>query len=243
MLTCREEEPNYSARDSRVPCMTGGGGGEENGNGYIVNARESLYSRPQRSDNDNSKMSTRGGSMLSGMTSSRTANGMWDGFNSGQGYFPFYESLFGAPLSDVSDDNSLSADSAAVDADPYKCFLVNKRTFTFMLWNINGLRAKLYDNDFVSFVCSFNFICLVETFVIDMVTLDMFNDFKAFCQPAIKFSGPGRPSGGVICLIKKEIMPFVRQLDVKLGNFLLFVVDKTVWFIKGCFIYVRVCTA
>ena len=41
---------------------------------------------------------------------------------------------------------------------------VNK-PFSFLQWNVNGLLAKLKDNEFISFVSHFDFVCFVETFM------------------------------------------------------------------------------
>ena len=38
----------------------------------------------------------------------------------------------------------------------------NCKPFSFLQWNVCGLSSKLNDNEFISFVCSFQFICLVD---------------------------------------------------------------------------------
>jgi hypothetical protein len=50
--------------------------------------------------------------------------------------------------------------------------------------------------------------------------------FHVFCQPSVKLSDAGRPSGGVVCLVKNEFVQYVKQIKVNVGNFLLFVIDK-----------------
>ena len=141
----------------------------------------------------------------------------------------FDESLFGAyvPDSDTSSDSTnepfmrgCDFDSATINSSNN-----NNKHYTFMHWNINGLQSKLFDHDFISFVTSFDFVCLVETFV-QNVRDDVFQNYTVFCREATKLPGPGRPSGGVVCLIKNHVMPWVRRLHVNKGNFLLFVISK-----------------
>ena len=147
----------------------------------------------------------------------------------GQGHVLRSESLFGALVphrdnsSNNSSDNSCSSSDIIVMKDD-----VVQRTYahSFLHWNIDGLQNKLFDSEFMSFLLMFDFVCLVETFVFS-VCQDLFPDFHVFCQPATKLPGRGRPSGGVVCLIKKELMPFVRQVKVVTGNFLLFILDKS----------------
>ena len=37
--------------------------------------------------------------------------------------------------------------------------------FSFVNWNVNGLFTKICDSDFIAFIRSFDFVCVVETFV------------------------------------------------------------------------------
>ena len=135
------------------------------------------------------------------------------------------ESLFGADT-DSGEDESLTVSS-----------LINKDMFSFMHWNVNGLMSKIHDVDFISFVTRFHFVCLVETFL-SSFDIDFFYGFKSFCCPSLKLSKSGRPSGGVVCLIKKELMPFIKQIQVKSGFFLLFVIDKHLFGIVKDVLYV-----
>eukprot|EP00745_Piridium_sociabile_P008281 TRINITY_DN15544_c0_g1_i8.p2 TRINITY_DN15544_c0_g1~~TRINITY_DN15544_c0_g1_i8.p2 ORF type:complete len:254 (+),score=4.10 TRINITY_DN15544_c0_g1_i8:1461-2222(+) len=85
---------------------------------------------------------------------------------------------------------------------------------TFLHWNVNGLMTKLCDKDFVSYVCSFDFICLVETFI-DEFSSNVFSGFTSFCIPAVKFTTQGRRSGGLLCLIKNDFLPYVKKVNIK----------------------------
>lgn len=156
-----------------------------------------------------------------------------------------YESVFGAASSDTSDDSSVVGDLSDVRQLP-TCgsqfnFVNNKQSCSFLSWNVNGLMSKLFDQAFVDFVSSFDFVCLVETFV-DKLNYDIFNEiFVTFCCPAVKLSLAGRPSGGLICLIKREFVRFVKQIHVDKGPFLLFVIDKCVFNTSKDLLYVYMC--
>jgi hypothetical protein len=99
------------------------------------------------------------------------------------------------------------------------------KQLSFLHWNVNGLLSKLLDNEFVSFVRCFDFVCLVETFI-DEFNISVFSGYKSFCIPAVKFTIKGRRSGGVLCLIKNEYFTYVKQVSIKSCNFVAFIIDK-----------------
>jgi len=105
--------------------------------------------------------------------------------------------------------------------------LVNKiNRFTFCHWNVGGLLPKLNDPDFVQYVSSFDFVCLVETFVTEIKS-SFFPSHEAFVKPSIDLGRGGRHSGGVICLIRSSLVKYVRQnTNNANGNFLSFIIDK-----------------
>ena len=102
-----------------------------------------------------------------------------------------------------------------------------KRVCTFLLWNINGLFSKLQDEEFGNFVTSFDFVCLNETFA-EYIQPDLFKDFTTFFKPVIKLSAQGRRSGGVACIVRNTVLPFVRKLDVDCDNTLFFLLEKNI---------------
>ena len=116
---------------------------------------------------------------------------------------------------------------------------VNINTFSFLSWNVNGLLSKLKDNDFVSFVSTFDFVCLLETFA-DSFESDLFSTYKIFCKSALKLSKQGRRSGGIVCLVKNRMLPFVKQLDVNCYNCFVFLLDKKLFRTVKDVIYVCV---
>ena len=103
-----------------------------------------------------------------------------------------------------------------------------QKKLSFLHWNVNGLAGKLGDKDFIEYVSFFDFICLTETFL-DHFTSSVFSDHVAYCKPAVKLTRQGRRSGGVVCLVKREFAPHVREIKCNHGNFLCFVLDKNIF--------------
>jgi hypothetical protein len=96
----------------------------------------------------------------------------------------------------------------------------------FMHWNVGGLRAKLHDFDFREYISSFDVICLVETFMDNVKGVTCFRDHTLYAKPSLKLSKQGRQSGGVVCLIRNTLLPFVKQLECHCHNHLLFIIRK-----------------
>ena len=104
----------------------------------------------------------------------------------------------------------------------------NVKPLSFLHWNVQGIVSKLFDADFVSFVSTFDFVFLVETFVEDFCS-SSFPNYSSVCVPAVKLSTRGRRSGGLICLIKNEFFPFLEQVSVKSNMFCAFIMKKEIF--------------
>ena len=91
------------------------------------------------------------------------------------------------------------------------------------------MSSKLHDPEFVVYIKSFSFRCLTEIFVQDIDTHDyknIFDGFSLFIAPARKLSNYGRCSGGVICLMKTNILHFFNLSDTLYDNVLIFRINK-----------------
>ena len=88
---------------------------------------------------------------------------------------------------------------------------------------------KLQDKEFIQFVTENDFICLTETFLTEDPNPCIFNDHVIFNQPATKLSKQGRPSGGVLCLVRKCFAEHVKRVDINLGNAVFILIDKTIF--------------
>ena len=91
------------------------------------------------------------------------------------------------------------------------------KSVSFLSYNICGLRSKINDAVFISYVNKFDFVCLLETFVEDLKT-NVFYNFIHFVSPAVKLSRAGRRSGGVLLLIKKIIGDYVQEISLGVEN-------------------------
>ena len=94
-----------------------------------------------------------------------------------------------------------------------------------VVWNIEGLMSKLEDPEFISYLKAFSYVCLTETFVNkeDTSNLDnIFNDCTCFAAPGKKLSKYGRCSGGVLCLIRTNILHFFQHWPTDHDNLIVF---------------------
>ena len=96
---------------------------------------------------------------------------------------------------------------------------------SFFHWNVNGLLTKLKERELIQYIYSFHFVCLVETFV-HFLEPGVFSNHTVFCKPAVKLTKQGRKSGGVLCSIKNELVPYVKEIKCYRRHVLCFVLDK-----------------
>lgn len=117
----------------------------------------------------------------------------------------------------------------------------DNESYSFLHWNVNGLTNKFIHPDFSLYVSTFDFVCLVETFLVEF-DKTLFPDHHVFVKPAVKLPKErGRCSGGVICLIKKSIDPelkHIKHIWVDVDNILLFRLDKTFFHLPSNILYV-----
>ena len=127
-------------------------------------------------------------------------------------------------------------DDSTCESEP-PCSDSKNKPFSFLLWNVDGLKSKLSNRDFLSFLHEFDFVCLVDTFM-EECKAELFAGFKTFCSPAVKLTKQGRRSGGIVCLIKNELSSFVELLDVKIPNICAFVIGKDLFGIDKDVLYI-----
>ena len=132
---------------------------------------------------------------------------------------------------DPGTKRQVCGDSAEL-TDKTFCF----KHLSFLHWNVNGLLTKLKDRELIQYISSFHFVCLVETFV-DYLEPSVFSSHTVFCKPAVKLTKQGRKSGGVLCLIKNELVPYVREIKCDRGHFLCFLLDKRLFGFNSDVVY------
>jgi len=89
--------------------------------------------------------------------------------------------------------------------------------------------SKFDDPDFLLYLEKFSFVCLCETFVDCFDFSRCLSMFQAFVSPAKKLSRRGRKSGGVVCLVRKSIAMYFKQLFCDYDNILAFRVSKALF--------------
>ena len=86
--------------------------------------------------------------------------------NAGQDKKPVQDADSDLSLPDNSGDACLfSVPNVEHDMLTSKNMSSRVNSLSFLHWNVNGLLSKTQDSEFVSYVCSFDFVCIVETFV------------------------------------------------------------------------------
>ena len=87
--------------------------------------------------------------------------------------------------------------------------IVQRNNLSFMSWNIQGVKQKCRDTDFLNLINSYDFVALQETW---LNSFDVFSltDFCCFRSDRTKSKYAKRNSGGVLrkeCLKLQRICP------------------------------------
>ena len=95
-------------------------------------------------------------------------------------------------------------------------------------WNIEGLYDKLSFDGLCDFMQSFDILGLAETFTLPGFDFGVrFPEHLALHCPARKYSKLGRPSGGLVVLIKKTLAPFIDIIETNLSHVLAIKIKKS----------------
>ena len=80
--------------------------------------------------------------------------------------------------------------------------------------------SKLNDPDFDLIFTNHDIVCICETFITSLndIPPHFFNKFHKYIAPASKLSNQGRPSGGVIVLIKTTLDVVITEIRVHIDN-------------------------
>ena len=94
-------------------------------------------------------------------------------------------------------------------------------------WNVEGLFEKLHLSDLCAFIRSIDIIGLGETFTLPNFDFNLkFPDHYAIHCPATKYSKLGRPSGGLVLLIRKSLSKYVEILDTQISHVIAIKISK-----------------
>lgn len=77
-----------------------------------------------------------------------------------------------------------------------------------MTWNIDGIRGKEFDIDFINYIKKHHVMILLETWTIDKhdfeILDDILDDYELLVvKHGVKLSKYGRASGGILVFVKK----------------------------------------
>ena len=102
-----------------------------------------------------------------------------------------------------------------------------KRAVSCLCWNIEGLLEKINTDDFLEFLQKFDILILGETFTLPSFNFDIkFADYFHLHSPAKKYNRLGRPSGGLVLMIKKDIQKYCKIIQTKISHILAVRLDK-----------------
>ena len=90
---------------------------------------------------------------------------------------------------------------------------------TLLSWNIESLLDKICLDGFCDFIKQFDIIGLGETYTNKNFDFSKkFNDYEVKHSPAESFSRLGRPSGGLVLLIKKSILNMIEFVETGISH-------------------------
>ena len=94
-----------------------------------------------------------------------------------------------------------------------------RRKIRLGAWNLNGMFEKLSLNGVCEYINTFDIACLSETFTYSSFDFGIkFSDYIAIHHPAKKFNIRGRPSGGLVVLVRKSLERYVTIIDTKISH-------------------------
>ena len=93
----------------------------------------------------------------------------------------------------------------------------DKHNIKLLSWNIDGLRSKLDDIDFIKYLNSFDIFGLIETWEISLSEqmTSLFPKFNIYVCEAIKQAKFGRAMAGVFVFVRKEYDQFITRLNTE----------------------------
>jgi hypothetical protein len=98
---------------------------------------------------------------------------------------------------------------------------------SIVCYNVEGLLSKIADNELRNYLDNFHFVCLPESHMLGSSLDDkVFKNFSVFTHDGRKLSRQGRLSGGIVVLIRKDIIHCVKQVDIDVDNVLAFHISK-----------------
>ena len=108
-------------------------------------------------------------------------------------------------------------------------------------WNIEGLYEKLNFDGLCDFLQTFDVLGLGETFTLPGFDFSIkFPDHLALHCPAKKYSKLGRPSGGLVLLIRKTLAPFIEIVETNISHVLAIKIKKSLFNTTKDLLYITI---
>ena len=105
-----------------------------------------------------------------------------------------------------------------------------RKTISCLNWNVEGLLEKINTDDFLEFLKTFDILVLGETFTLPTFNFDIkFTEYFHFHSPAKKYNRLGRPSGGLVLMIKKELQRYCKVISSTASHILAVRIDKSLF--------------
>ena len=140
----------------------------------------------------------------------------------------------GNSLNDINGNNLPDSNSSNVV----------EKTLKFLNWNTEGFLEKINLDGFCDFINSFDIIGLGETFTnINFDFSIKFKEFEAIHNPAEQFSHLGRPSGGLVLLVKKTLKDMIEIVDSGISHILSLKIKKECLNSTQDVLYINTCTS
>ena len=99
-----------------------------------------------------------------------------------------------------------------------------------LCWNVEGLLEKINLDDFLTFLQKFDILILCETFTLPSFNFEIkFPEYFHVHSPAKKYNRLGRPSGGLVLMIKNQIKKFCKVIPTNTSHVLAVRLDKTLF--------------
>ena len=104
----------------------------------------------------------------------------------------------------------------------------DKNKLDIMCYNVENIWNHTNDSSLLELIARHDIIGLTETFLVyDIDFLNTLDNYNCIQKKAIKLSRQGRASGGLILLYKKELVPWIKTIEIDLDNAIALDIDNS----------------
>ena len=101
-------------------------------------------------------------------------------------------------------------------------------SITIGSWNVHGISSIAYNMyEFENYVSKFHILCLAETWIKDGEELSFsLPGYKMYNKPRLGQAKQGRPNGGLLLIIKRVLLPFIKSVGTQLEDCIYIIMDR-----------------